>query len=171
MRAVLGVSIEVLLMAVVLVAATHSGLGFPYSLLALILAQVLSTFLVHCPAHYAVGRLLGIRFDSITFGKTSMSAALPVPLRRAASYLVVFSVRVNRGSLRDSTPRRARAMYFSGVSASVASAFLFAIYVTSTGAFLSAFLCFVFAFVYLASDAIFSPKVGDIARARRLTKR
>ncbi|HEY6283844.1 MAG TPA: hypothetical protein VIW22_07970, partial [Nitrososphaerales archaeon] len=60
----------------------------------------------------------------------------------------------------------AAAMYASGTVASVSSAFVIAGVATTTEAFLPAVIAWLFAIGYLMFDVVFSPKSGDIMKAR-----
>ncbi len=146
-------------------------LAWPFEALLLLLAQALTGFLVHCPAHYLVGTILGMRFRSIRVGHTSLANALPPGPRRLALLLPVLSLAADRESLRGAGPARLRAMYLSGVTASVSAGFAFAVAATMSGDFLAAFLTWAYALAYLATDAFLSPEWGDVRRAKMAARR
>jgi hypothetical protein len=166
MRALLGVVLELAALAIVLYAASALANWYPFSVLALLLAQALTTVLVHCPAHYIVGRLLGIRFSGIRLGRSTAARALPASLRQVGSLLVVFTLGVDPESKKNAAASKLRAMFMAGVTGSVASAVTFAYWVSLAGYYTAGIVTWVFALAYLASDIVFSPKVGDLMRAR-----
>ena len=144
--------------------------GPPFAIYFLI-AQLLSTYLLHCPAHYVVGVSLGIRFRDISVTKSTLARSLPVRLRFVARLFYVPTISTVRSSVASSTPQRVSAMYASGTAASVLSAFVLAAYVTLTGPLLTAGLAWAIALGYAAFDAVFSPRSGDLRRARSALKR
>ena len=168
MRALFGVILELAaLAAVAYVASIFAGL-YPLSILVLLAAQALTTVLVHCPSHYFVGRALGIKFRGMGFGRSTASRALQGPLKRVSSLLFVPTLRVDPESRKTAPPGRMRLMFLAGVSGSVASAVVFASAVSLSGYYAIGLANWVFALVYLASDVAFSPKAGDLMRARAL---
>lgn len=171
MRPLFGVVLELVALFSVLLAGSALAGWYPLSILVLLLAQVLTTVLVHCPAHYFVGRALGIRFSRMRLGHTTISRALPPSLRRIGSLLIVFTLSLDRESKKHSSPRRLRAMFLAGVTASVGSAVTFAYAVSLTGNLVTGVVSWAFAIVYLASDVLLSPKAGDMMRARRAASR
>jgi len=51
MRPVFGVALELVALALVVSAAWVLASWYPFSILVLLLAQALTTILIHCPAH------------------------------------------------------------------------------------------------------------------------
>ncbi len=171
MRPVFGVALELVGLAVVVSVAWVSANWYPFSILVLLLAQALTTILIHCPAHYIVGRALGIRFKAIRLGRTSASRVLPASLKRIGSLLVVFTLSVDPDSKKRASPMSLRAMYLAGVVGSVGSAITFAYAVSQAGDLATGTVTWVFAIAYLASDVLFSPRAGDLMRARAAMQR
>ena len=160
-----GVVLELVALTVVISAAWLLANWYPLSILVLLLAQALITILIHCPAHYVVGRALGIRFSAIRLGHTSVSRVLPASLKRIGSLLAVFTLSVDSVS-KKASPMRLRATYLAGVTGSVGSAVTFAFAVSQSGNYIVGPITWVFAIAYLASDVLFSPRAGDLMRAR-----
>jgi hypothetical protein len=129
--------------------------------------ESVATYLVHCPAHYVVGRFLGIRFRSIRMGHSSIAGSLPESLKGSSRLLVVPTLSVQKGSLSSISGNRASAMYASGTIASVVSPFIIAGWAALSLPTLYSLPGWAFAVGYLVLDAIFSPKTGDFSRARR----
>jgi hypothetical protein len=129
-------------------------------------AQLLATYLIHCPAHYLVGVALGIRFRSIAVGRTTLARVLPHSLAAIARAVPVLTLRVDRSSLARASKLSAAAMYAAGVVASCAVAILIAAFVTISGSALLVGSAWAVAIGYLIFDLVFSPRTGDILRAR-----
>jgi hypothetical protein len=161
------------LVALTIVAYTASVLAswYPLSILVLLLAQAVTTILVHCPAHYVVGRTLGIRFSRMKLSRSSGVRLLPSWLRRIGSLLVVFTLTVDPVSRKSASPKRLKAMFLAGVSASLGSAVMFALAVSLVGNYVAAIVTWLFAVGYLASDIKFSSEAGDVMRARAIMAR
>lgn len=166
MRPIFGILLELAALTVLLAVASMLANLWPLSILVLLLAQLLTTILIHCPAHYMVGRALGIRFRGIKLGRSTAFAALPSSLKRIGTFLVVFTLTVDRASKRTVAPSRLRAMYLAGVAGSVGGAFVFALVVSLTVNYPAAAATWLLALAYLASDVRFSPAAGDLMRAR-----
>jgi hypothetical protein len=166
MRPVLGVSLELIALAFVLVVASRLADLYPLSVLVLLLAQALTAVLIHCPAHYLVGRALGIRFSRIRLGHSTAIRVLPNSLKWFGSLVLVPSLSVDSPSRKTVPASRMRAMYLSGVSGSAGGTVVFALAVGLTGSFLTTLLTFLFALAYLSSEIKFSPAYGDVMRAR-----
>ena len=166
MRALFGVALELVALAIVVYVASVLARWYPFSVLILLLAQALTTILVHCPAHYVVGRMLGIKFSRIGMGRSTVSRALPAYLERLGSLIVVFTLTVNPESKKNASSARLRAMFLAGVTGSVGSALTFAYVVSLEVSYMVGIITWVFAIVYLASDVLFSPRAGDLMRAR-----
>ena len=167
MRPVVGVVLELIALAFILLgtAAVPSGLGRDFYLL---VAQFVTAYLIHCPAHYAVGRLFGIRFRSISLGRTTLVRALPPAFKRLGRLLPILTLALERSSLPSIAKSRIKAMYLSGTIASSGSAIAFAATVTATETWLASILTWALAFAYLLFDIVFSPKSGDVMRARKV---
>ena len=132
----------------------------------IMVAEFLATYLIHCPAHYVVGRLLGIRFASMRVGRTTLARALPPRLSGFAQLFPIFTLRTDKQSLANAGKDRASAMFASGTIASILSAFAVAAWVTP-GSSLPLFVAsWAVAVGYLTFDLVFSPRSGDLMRAR-----
>ena len=139
--------------------------GLPFAIYVL-LAQGAGTYLVHCPAHYIVGRVLGLSFRTIRLGRTTLARVLPARLAGLARLVPILTLSTDKASLAKASKGRAAAMYASGTVASVSSAFVIAVVATTTEAFLPAVIAWLVAIGYLMFDVVFSPKSGDIMKAR-----
>ncbi|HMD78514.1 MAG TPA: hypothetical protein VKF39_00860 [Nitrososphaerales archaeon] len=166
MRPVLGVLIELTALGAVALTGILIPGGLPH-LLYVAVAELIATYLIHCPAHYFVGRVLGIGFVSMGLGMTTLAKALPPQLSRFAHFLPVFTLKTDRPSLSKAGRRRASAMYASGTVASVLSAFLVAAWITPSASLNLLIVAWVIAFGYLAFDMVFSPRSGDLMRTRK----
>jgi len=170
MRPAYGVFIELVLLSVVLgIAYVTEGHGLVSSFI-LLIVQGLTTYLIHCPTHYLVGSVFGIKFVRFGLGRTTLARALPPRTRSFALLLPVAYLSVDRGSAKVAASTGLSLMYASGMVASSVSAIVFAGAVVLSGDYIGSALTSVFAGVYLLSDLVASPKTGDLMRARAVVK-
>jgi hypothetical protein len=167
MKPFLGVSAELIALAAFLSLNPVISPG-PIYVLYVVAAQFVATYLVHCPAHYFVGRVAGIRFRSIRLGRTTLARALPPRFRNLARLVPIVTLLTDRSSMAGVPRSRVSAMYLSGTVASSASAIIIAAVVTPSGSWLLLIASWTVAAVYLLFDLVFSPRSGDVMRARRL---
>ncbi|HEV2139465.1 MAG TPA: hypothetical protein VGR53_11570 [Nitrososphaerales archaeon] len=165
MRPILGVSVEVAILAGIAAGSSFVPPGLFFAIYVLV-AQGAGTYLVHCPAHYIVGRALGINFRSIRFGRTTLARALPPRFSGLARLVPILTLSTERASLAKASKGRAAAMYASGTIASVCSAFVIAGLATVSEASFPGAIAWLLAIGYLLFDVVFSPRTGDISRAR-----
>ncbi len=168
MRPFAGVSTELLALGAVISAGYFISPGSAF-LIYIVAAELLATYLVHCPAHFLVGRALGIRFTRIGLGKTTLARALPPRFGRVAGLIPILTLSVDKASLAGLSRSRVSAMYMSGVVASSASALAIAAAVTGVSLW-TAVAAWIVALGYLLFDVVFSPRSGDVMRARRLRR-
>jgi hypothetical protein len=71
----------------------------------LIAAWLLLYFFCHGIAHWAVGRLLGIRFAFYTIGGTGNPAGYPAGMRWVFEHLPFFGVQTDRASMQKASPK------------------------------------------------------------------
>lgn len=162
---VAGLVLELIALAGILLLS----LGFPSGLSRgayVVFAQLMSTYLVHCPAHFVVGMAVGVRFRELRLGKTSLARALPNKLKGLARRLPVLTLVSDKSSLSKVSRRGRAAMYVSGTVSSAASAFAIAAASTLVEEPPYFLLSWAVALAYLAFDLVFSPKSGDLKRAR-----
>jgi hypothetical protein len=161
----MGVSAELLALAAVLLLTVVVPSGLPYYLYFLV-AQLSATYLIHCPAHYFVGRAVGIRFSSIRLGRTTLAKALPPGLAPFVRRLPILTLSTDKSSLVGLPRGRISAMYASGTVASAGSAVVLAGAVSLSGPLVLVGLSWLVAIGYFLFDVVFSPKSGDLMRAR-----
>jgi hypothetical protein len=166
LKPVLGVLGELFILAGVAWAGYFIPGGSLY-LLYVVVAELLSTYLIHCPAHYIVGRCLGIEFASMRLGRTTLAKALPPQLSRFARLIPIFTLRTDKATITAAGKGKASAMYASGTVASVLSAFMVAARFTPGASLAVIAVAWVIAFGYLGFDLVFSPRSGDLMRARK----
>ena len=143
--------------------------GLDFALYVIVL-ELLATYLVHCPVHYLVGTAVGIKFRSIRLGRTTLARVLPAGLVALARFIPVLTLQVNRDQSAKVPRSNVSAMYASGTVGSVCTAFIVASISTWAEPVTYAALAWTVAFVYLLFDAVFSPKSGDLMRARRVLR-
>lgn len=165
MRLAMGVLAELVVLAAALGLGTFVPAGLTFALY-VVFAQLVATYLVHCPAHYLVGAALGIRFRKIRMGRMTLARVLPGRLAGVARLVPVLALSAEKDSLAKVSNRRAAVMYTSGTVASVSSAIAIAIAATSAEPPVYAALAWAVAVGYLIFDAVFSPRSGDLMRAK-----
>lgn len=170
MRPIGGVIAELAGLVLVLDALLHVIPSSQFYPLIVLIVQALTTVLVHCPAHYFVGRSLGIRFSGMKLARSTLVKALPPSIKSIGSLLIVPSLAIDKESRRTASPRRMRAMYLAGVSGSVGAAITLAILVSFGGSYVAASAAWLFSLGYLISDVALSPRSGDLMRARAAGK-
>ena len=97
---VLGNGIEVLGIAVgvYLLVAASSINAVPLRFLGYLISWVCLVFFPHSLAHFAVGRLVGVRFTHYTLGKSSITKLrLPV-ISSVSSMIPLLTLKIDRGS-------------------------------------------------------------------------
>ena len=155
-----------LLLGFLLVAVAPSTAAVSLKFLLYLVAWACFLFFPHGLAHFLVGRIVGVRFRYYTFNKSSISKLkLPI-LPGLASKLVVLTLKVDRGSFQLVSRGRRCAMFASGALASMLLPFISAF--ASLGhlpIFLSEILL-AFSILNFVFDLYYSPRAGDILRAR-----
>jgi len=138
----------------------------PLKFLVYLVAWVCLLFFPHGLAHYIVGRLVGIGFQYYYLSRSSVYK-LKLPFARAiASRSVVLTLKVDQHSLQTASVGSRAVMFSSGAVASMILPFFAA--AASLGHLpmnLSAILLLLSA-ANLAFDLYYSPKAGDISRAK-----
>ncbi|MDG6918132.1 MAG: hypothetical protein JRN62_01635 [Nitrososphaerota archaeon] len=169
MRPFPGVVAEVVALSVVLASARAVPAGPPFAVY-IIVAQLLSTYLIHCPAHYLLGNFAGIRFGEIRFRRTSLARAFPTKARRFVGLLPTLSLSTEKPSMAQASRRGIAAMYAAGAVASMGSALLIAVAATLAEPVPYSVPAWAIALGYLLFDILFSPRSGDLMRSKRALK-
>ena len=133
-----------------------------------LLAQGVILYGIHCPSHYVVGRIVGIKFSGLAVGRSALRKSSSRVVRLIGERAVTPVLIVDRASLAGASPLRRNAMFYSGVTASTAAPFLVAVYASLTGDPLSTLTTTIAAIAYLAFNIFYSPRTGDVHRARLL---
>ncbi len=165
MKPALGVLAEAVVLALVLAASAVMPAGVPLGLYTLV-SEFLATYLIHCPAHYVVGSMVGIRFRRMRVGSTTLARSLPQRFSAVAKLFPVLTLSTAKDSLKGVPKKRIALMYKAGFVASVSAALIIAAAATVVESPAYALLAWALALAYLAFDLAFSPKSGDLARAR-----
>ncbi len=131
-----------------------------------LLAWFCLLFFPHGLTHYLVGELVGVRFQYYTFGRSSVSKLGPKLLRTPASKLIVLTLRVDQSSLRSVSNLGRGLMFSSGAVASMVLPFIAAISSFGELPWALSFLLLLLSAANLTFDLYYSPKAGDIYRAR-----
>jgi hypothetical protein len=102
-------------LSLTLARSTHSK---PAAIVAMLAAWLLLYFFCHGIAHWAVGRLLGIRFAFYTVGGTGNPTGYPAPLRWLFEHLPFFGVQTEKSSMQTASPSAKAIMWSAGVTSS-----------------------------------------------------
>ena len=143
------------------------------AVIAMIAAWTLLYFFCHGIAHWAVGRLLGIRFAFYTVGGTGNPEGYPAGMRWVFEHLPFFGVQTEKASMQQASPMAKAVMWSAGVTSSAVVPTLSVVCAWSAGVPGSKlFLIFAvfWAIGTLASN--WRSRTGDYSKARRsLSKR
>ena len=135
---------------------------------AMIAAWALAYFFCHGIAHWAVGRLLGIRFAFYTIGGTGNPEGYPAGLRWVFEHLPFFGVQTEKTSMQKASPMAKAIMWSAGVTSSAVVPTLGVLCAWRSGVPGSKlFLIFavIWAIATLASN--WTSRTGDYSKARR----
>jgi hypothetical protein len=151
--------------ALALARSAHSKLG---AIVAMIAAWVLLYFFCHGIAHWAVGRILGIRFAFYTVGGTGNPEGYPAGMRWLFEHLPFFGVQTEKAAMQKAGPMAKAIMWSAGVTSSAVVPTLSALWAWGAGVpgskLFSIFAVF-WAIGTLASN--WTSRTGDYAKARR----
>jgi hypothetical protein len=84
----------------------------------MIAAWLLLYFFCHGIAHWAVGRILGIRFAFYTVGGTGNPEGYPAGMRWVFEHLPFFGVQTEKASMQKASPTAKAIMWSAGVTSS-----------------------------------------------------
>lgn len=134
----------------------------------MIAAWFLLYFFCHGIAHWAVGRVLGIRFAFYTVGGTGNPAGYPAAMRWVFEHLPFFGVQTDKVSMQKASPTAKAVMWSAGVTSSAIVPTLSAI--CAWRASIPGSKVFLMFAVFWAIGTLSSnwrSKTGDYAKARR----
>jgi len=135
---------------------------------AMLFAWLLLYFFCHGIAHWAVGRLLGIRFAFYTVGGTGNPAGYPAGLRWVFEHLPFFGVQTEKTSMQKASPMAKAIMWSAGVTSSAVVPTLGALYAWRAHVPCSKlFLIFAVGWTIGALSSNWRSQTGDYAKARR----
>src|SRR6202790_192410 len=140
----------------------------PAAVIAMLAAWTLLYFFCHGIAHWAVGRLLGIRFAFYTVGGTGNPEGYPAGMRWVFEHLPFFGVQTEKASMQQASPMAKAIMWSAGVTSSAVVPTLGALWAWKSGVPGSKlFLIFAvfWAIGTLASN--WRSRTGDYSKARR----
>jgi hypothetical protein len=151
--------------AIAVARSTHSK---PAAIAAMIAAWLLLYFFCHGIAHWAVGRLLGIRFAFYTVGGTGNPEGYPAGLRWLFEHLPFFGVQTEKASMQKASPMAKAIMWSAGVKSSAAVPTLSALWAWGAGVPGSKpFLVFAVIWAIATLSSNWRSRTGDYSKARR----
>jgi hypothetical protein len=134
----------------------------------MIAAWLLLYFFCHGIAHWAVGRVLGIRFAFYTIGGTGNPRGYPGGMRWVFEHLPFFGVQTDRDSMQKASPRAKAIMWAAGVTSSAIVPTVSTIYAWRVGIPGSKlFLIFAAFWAIGTLSSNWRSPTGDYAKARR----
>ena len=133
----------------------------------MIAAWFLLYFFCHGIAHWAVGRVLGIRFAFYTIGGTGNPAGYPTGLRWLFEHLPFFGVQTEKASMQNASPLAKAIMWSAGVTSSAVLPTLSALYAWGASVPGSkVFLVFAVIWAMATLSSNWRSQTGDYAKAR-----
>jgi hypothetical protein len=143
----------------------------PAAIVAMIAAWLLLYFFCHGIAHWAVGRLFGIRFAFYTVGGTGNPEGYPVGMRWLFEHLPFFGVQTEKASMQKASPMAKAIMWSAGVTSSAVVPTLSAFCVWSDVPGSKLFLLLPFSGRSERLSSNWRSQTGDYAKARRALDR
>lgn len=139
-----------------------------FSAVMMIAAWLLLYFFCHGIAHWAVGRLLGIRFAFYTIGGTGNPEGYPAGMRWVFEHLPFFGVQTDKASMQKASPTAKAIMWSAGVTSSAVVPTLSAVCTWRAGIPGSkVFLVFAVFWAIGTLSSNWRSQTGDYAKARR----
>jgi len=139
---------------------------------AMVSAWILLYFFCHGIAHWALGRVLGIRFAFYTIGGTGNPEGYPAGMRWVFEHLPFFGVQTDRASMQKASPKAKALMWSAGVTSSAVVPTLSTVWAWRTGIPGSKlFLIFAMFWAIGTLSSNWRSQTGDYAKARRALRR
>lgn len=162
------VQITGLLAACVSLSLVRSVHSKPVAIVAMIADWILFYFFCHGIAHWAVGRILGIRFAFYTVGGTGNPTGYPSVMRWIFEHLPFFGVQTEKASMQQATPLAKAIMWSAGVTSSAVVPTLGAVCAWRSGVPASKlFLIFSVICAMATLSSNWRSKTGDFSKAKR----
>ena len=163
-----GVQIAGLAAAYLALIAARCVSSKPAASAAMIFAWLLLYFFCHGIAHWAVGRLLGIRFAFYTIGGTGNPEGYPAGMRPVFEHLPFFGVQTEKTSMQAASPMAKAIMWSAGVTSSAVVPTLGALWAWRAGIPGSVpFLVCAIIWGIGALSSNWRSRTGDFTKARR----
>jgi hypothetical protein len=149
-------------------AAARSARSAIAAVVGMVVGWVLLYFCCHAIAHWAVGRVLGIRFAFYTVGGTGNPEGWPVGLRWLFEHLLFFGVQTEKASMQTASPIARAVMWSAGVTSSAIVPTLGAFWAWRSGVPGSKlFLLFALGWAAGTLASNWRSRTGDYSKARR----
>jgi hypothetical protein len=163
------VQVAGLLVACVALSLARSAHSKLVAIVAMIAAWKLLYFCCHGIAHWAVGRILGIRFAFYTIGGTGNPSGYPDGVRWIFQHLPFFGVQTEKASMQQATPLAKAIMWSAGVASSAVVPTLSAVCAWRAGVPGSKlFLIFAVMWAIGTLSSNWRSSTGDFSKARRV---
>jgi hypothetical protein len=149
-------------------AAARSAQSTIVAVVAMLVSWVLLYFCCHAIAHWAVGRVLGIRFAFYTVGGTGNPEGWPAGVRWVFEHLPFFGVQTEKASMQKASPMARAIMWSAGVTSSAVVPTLGALWALHAGVPGSkVFLLFALGWAAGTLASNWRSSAGDYSKARR----
>jgi hypothetical protein len=166
------IQIAGILSACFALAFARSTLSKPAAIAGMLAAWILLYFSCHGIAHWAVGRIVGIRFAFYTIGGTGNPAGYPAGMRWVFEHLPFFGVQTEKASMQKASPMAKALMWSAGVTSSAVVPMLGAVCAwkaTVPGSM--PFLIFAVCWAIGTLSSNWRSRTGDYSKARRALQR
>jgi hypothetical protein len=149
-------------------AVARSSHSKPTAFAAMTAAWLLLYFFCHGIAHWAVGRLLGIRFAFYTVGGTGNPQGYPAGMRWVFEHLPFFGVQTEKATMQKASPMAKAVMWSAGVTSSAVVPTLGAVCAFQAGVpGCKPFLIFAVFWAIGTLSSNWRSQTGDYTKARR----
>lgn len=162
-----GVSIVGLAVAVLLLLPVSAPLPPLLAFVLLLASAILFLVAPHCLAHFLVGRALGVRFLYYFITRSALQRAMPPALQAVARRIPLLAIRIAPHSLKAVSNMRTAAMFAAGTIVSMTLPWVPVGYGLVQGQAPAAMVVALVAAANVGFTLYFSPRVGDLSRARR----
>ena len=163
---VLGNGIDVLgiVVGIYLLVAGFDINTVPLRFLVYLLSWMCLVFFPHCLAHFAVGRLVGVRFTHYLLGKSSITELrLPV-ISALSSAIPLLTLKIDHGALKSVGPGARAVMFASGAVVSMILPFLVVVVSIGRLPVIWSVGLLLISVVNICFDLYYSPRAGDFSR-------
>lgn len=148
--------------------AAFAPLSLSMKIILLLYAYFSLWFFPHGLTHHIIGRLGGIKFEYYFVGRSAITKLKIPVVSRVLLHVPVLILKIEKKSMSEASPRARRWMHVSGALVSMILPWLI---IPSSYGIGPIWVGYFFTIIVVGNDLFtlyFSPKTGDIYRARRI---